>query len=211
MDLRAVAKLGLVAFLTGIVASVCDTGYKFATPQPGPGSQLSAPSTGGSGATSTQAPVASAPRCLAKNLVARGGRRQDPDDVGGAIGNVMISTSSRESCELRGVPSLRLLRVDGSPLDVEDARSAAPSLAPVVIEPRGRSTAELVFTWQNWCGTEPGPLTMEIGLSGGGKLIAPLNGTLGTYVPTCGRPEAPSVLRVEYAYVPAGPANLASA
>jgi hypothetical protein len=204
-DLRVLGKLGLLACLTGIVASACDTGYKFSTSQPGPGSQ-----TSGSGST-TAAPAVSAPECLAGNLVARGGRRQDPGDPGGAIGDVMISNSARVACELSGVPSLGLRRVHGSALVVQDAHGESPTLAPVVVQPRGKSSAELVFTWQNGCGTNPGPLAMEIGLKNGGKLIAPLNGALGSYVPTCDRPDTPSVLRVEYAYVPAGSANPASA
>jgi hypothetical protein len=204
-DLRVIGKLALVACLTGIVASACDTGYKFTTSQPGPGSQ-----TSGSGSATTS-PRALAPECLAGNLVARGGRRQDPGNPGGAIGDVMISNSARVACELSGVPSLGLRRVHGSALVVQDAHGETPTLAPVVVQPRGKSTAELVFTWQNWCGQNPGPLAMQIVLKSGGKLIAPLNGALGSYVPTCDRPDTPSVLRVEYAYVPAGAANLASA
>ncbi len=210
-DLPVLAKLGLLICLAGVAASACDTGYKFSVSQPGPGSQTPVPSTGGSRTTSTTAPVASAPSCLAKDLTARGGRRQDPDDAGNAIGNVMISNSSGAACELRGIPSLELLSRDGTPLHVQDDRGATPSLAPVVVAPRGRSTAEMVFTWANWCGPDPGPLDMEIDLMGGGKLTAPLDGSLGSYVPTCGRPDAPSVIRVEYAYVPAGASNLASA
>lgn len=125
---------------------------------------------------------------------------------------MMISNTAGAACELRGIPSLRLRKADGSILDVQDAETNAPALAPVVVQPRDKSTAELVFTWQNWCGPDPGVLVMQIGLSNGaGNLVARLNGKLGSYVPTCGRPTAPSVLRVEYAYVPAGAANLASA
>lgn len=123
----------------------------------------------------------------------------------------MISNSSGAACELKGAPSLELLSSHGTPLHVQDDRGGSPSLAPVIVAARGKSTAEMVFTWENWCGPEPGPLDMEIELSSGGKLIAPLTGALGSYVPTCGRPDAPSVIRVEYAYVPAGSANLASA
>ncbi len=210
-DMPALAKLGLLIFLAGVSASVCDTGYKFSVSQPGPGSQTPAPATDGSGTTSTTAPVVSAPSCLAKDLTAKGGRRQDSDDAGNAIGNVIFSNSSGAACELRGTPSLELVSRDGTRLHVQDDRAATPALAPVVVAPRGKSTAEMVFTWENWCGPDPGPLDMEIDLTSGGKLTAPLDGSLGSYVPTCGRPDAPSVIRVQYAYVPAGAANLASA
>jgi hypothetical protein len=206
LDFRVFAKLAVLVCLAGISASACDTGYKFQTSQPGPGSQ-----TSGAGSTSTAAPVASAPACIAKDLVARGGRRQDPSDPGAAIGDVMISNSARVACELRGVPSISLLKTNGSRLVVQDASGATPTLAPVVVAPRAKSTAELVFTWQNWCGPELGPLAMAIGLKSGGRVIAPLDGSLGSYVPSCDRPDAPSILRIQYAYVPAGSANLATA
>ena len=206
------AKVGLLACLVGVSASACDTGYNFSTSQTGPGSLRSGSGADGSGSTTTTVPTADAPLCPARVLVATGGRRQDPDYSGGAIGDVLISNTSRTACEVRGIPSLRLRKADGSLLDVEDTQTNAPALAPVVVQPRGKSTAELVFTWQNWCGPNPGALVMQIGLSNrSGSLTAPLNGKLGSYVPTCGRPAAPSVLRVEYAYVPAGAANLASA
>jgi len=210
-DMPGLAKLGLLLCLAGVAASACDTGYKFSTSQPGPGSQTPATTADGSGKTRTSVPVAKAPSCLARNLMARGGRRQNPDDAGGAIGDVMISNSSGAACELRGAPGLELLSSRGTPLHVQDDRGGAPALAPVIVAARGKSTAEVVFTWDNWCGPEPGPLDMELDLSTGGRLVAPLDGTLGSYVPTCGRPDAPSVIRVEYAYVPAGTANLASA
>ena len=191
--------------------TACDTGYNFSTSQTGPGSQGTGSGTNGSGGTSTTVPAASAPLCSARVLVANGGRRQDPDDAGGAIGDVLISNTSRAACELRGIPSLRLRRADGSLLAVHDAQTNTPALAPVVVQPRGKTTAELVFTWENWCGPDPGAIVMQIGLSGStGILSAPLNGKFGSYVPTCARPTAPSLLRVEYAYVPAGTANLAS-
>jgi hypothetical protein len=210
-DLPALAKLGLLVCLAGLAASACDTGYKFSISQRGPGSLSAVPATDGSGTTSTTAPVVSAPSCLAKDLTAKGGRRQDADDTGNAIGNVMISNFSGGACELRGAPGLELVSRDGTPLHVQDDRGATPELSPVVVAPRGKSTAEMVFTWANWCGPDPGPLDMEIDLTSGGKLTAPLDGSLGSYVPTCGRPDAPSVIRVEYAYVPAGTADLASA
>ncbi len=209
---RTLAKVGLLVCLAGVSASACDTGYKFATSQPNPDAKNLEPGTQGSGATTTTAPVATAPPCRAKDLVARGGRRQDPSGAGGAVGDVMISSSAAVACELKGIPSLQIVRTNGSLLKIQNAKANTPALAPVVVEPKGKSTAELVFTWQNWCEPSPGTLLMLVGLSsGGGTLTAPLNGKLGSYVPTCGRPDAPSVLRVEYAYVPAGTANLASA
>jgi hypothetical protein len=142
--------------------------------------------------------------CQAHDLAAKGGRRQDSDDVGGAIGDVVFSNTGTTACELRGVPSIRLAKANGMALDVTETKPSTPELPPVVVQPRGKSTAELVFTWTNWCSPSPGALHMQITLAnGGGSVTAPLNGRLGDYVPTCGEPTMKSVLKVQYAYVPA--------
>ena len=182
--MRTLAKLGLLVLLAGLAASACDTGYNFANSPPNPHSPLIDPDTDGSGTTGTTA--ASDPICRAAELVASGGRRQDPYSGESAIGEVTISNSATFACELRGIPGLRLLKTDGSLIDVQDVQSVAPVEAPVVLGPRGKSTAQLVFTWQNWCGAPPGALVLQMMLSaGGGSLTAPVNGKPGRFVPTC--------------------------
>jgi hypothetical protein len=199
----------LAAVAAGVCLAACDTGYKFSTSgnqAPGSGS----PS--GTGSTSSTAQPQTAPPCTARDLVAKGGRRQDANDAGGAIGDVVVSDPTTAACELRGAPSIGLVKVGGAALDVSAVSAPGPALPAVVVEPRMKSAAELVFTWQNWCGPSPGTLEMRISLPDGqGTFTAPLNGELGTYVPTCGRPGTPSVLRVEYAWVNAGGSKLASA
>ncbi len=74
-----------------------------------------------------------------------------------------------------------------------------------MLQPKGQSTAELVFTWQNWCTANPGALEMEIDLAqGNGTFVAPFEARLGDYIPACVMPDKPSTLRVQYAYVAAG-------
>lgn len=200
----------LVALAMATLVSACDTGYNFSTSpsdQHGVGA-LPSPQAGSASTPST----ASAPPCKAQELTAKGGSKQNPNDVGGAIGDVIISNSATTACELRGAPTLRLLKRGGSAIGVQNGQSVSPVLPGVIVQPKGKTTAELVFTWQNWCGTAPGALEMQIALGDGrGDLVAPLDGHLGSYVPTCVRPNTPSVLRVQYAYVPAGATKLATA
>ena len=193
--------------IAGASLSACDTGYKFST-SPSNGAASTQHTSAASSTTST---TPSAP-CMARDLVAEGGSRQNPNDAGGAIGDVIISNSARAACELHGVPSLQLLQRNGPSLQIESAKSVSPTLPPVVVQPGGKSSAEIVFTWENWCKSPPGALEMKIVLAGGrGILTANISGRLGSYVPTCGRPDTPSVLRVQYAYVSAGNTKLASA
>jgi hypothetical protein len=118
---------------------------------------------------------------------------------------VIITNSASAPCELKGNPSLELMTSAGHPIGVEVGDPITTSLPPVVLQARKHNAGELVFTWQNWCNAVPGALEMRIALaSGGGTVVAPLDGQLGTYVPTCSRPNTPSTLRIQYAYVNAG-------
>jgi hypothetical protein len=201
------ARFFLFVVVVGSLLCACDTGYKFSTspsnqhpPGAGSSSPLSSPTTSG------------APSCTARQLSATGASRQNANDVVGAIGEVIISDLASNACELRGVPSLHLLERTGSPIQVESSQSVSPVLPPVVVQPKGKSTAELVFTWQNWCGAALGALEIQIDLGdGGGVLVAPLDTHPRSYVPTCTRPDTPSVLRVQYAYEAAGASRSATA
>ena len=150
------------------------------------------------------------PQCArSRDLKAKSGSRQNPNDVGGAVGDVIISNSKTTACQLLGAPVLHLLTVSGSPIAVQDAASVSPKVASVVLQPKGKSTAELVFTWENWCRANPGALEMQIGLAQSeGTLVAPFETRSGTYIPACVTPDKPSVLRVQYAYVAAGASKL---
>ena len=203
---RLLLKPALLLLVVGMLVSACDTGYKFSTSPSNQKEARSQISSTSSGSTST---TSDAPMCTSRNLVAKGASRRNPNDVGGAVGDVIISDSAATACQLRGAPILHLLTRSGSPLAVRNPGSVSPVVAAVVVQPKGRTTAELVFTWQNWCGTNPGALVMQIDLAnGGGLLVAPLDSRVGSYVPTCSMPKAPSVLSVQYAYVAAGAAKV---
>jgi hypothetical protein len=209
--LRVVAA-GLAVLLAGLSIAACDTGYKFGSAPGGrgPGSLGPDPSSA-SGATPSSV-LASAPPCTAGDLIAKGGRRQDPDDAGDAIGNLIMSDSSANPCELRGVPVVDLLTSAGRPLGVEVAAPVTQNLPPVVLQSRARNSGEVVFTWQNWCASPPGALEMRLGLAAkGGTLLVPLDGQLGSYVPICSNPKKPSTLRIQYAYVNAGTTKISNA
>jgi hypothetical protein len=201
------ARIFLFVIVVGVLLCACDTGYKFSTspsdqhlPGTGSSSPLNSPTT------------SAAPSCTARELSATSASRQNPNDVGGAIGEVIISDVAKNACELRGVPNLHLFERTGSPIQVENSQSVSPVLPPVVVQPKGKSTAELVFTWQNWCGAALGALEIQIDLGdGGGVVKAPMGTHPRNYVPTCTRPSTPSVLRVEYAYEAAGASKSATA
>jgi hypothetical protein len=195
----------------GTLVCGCDTGYNFSTPNGGRGPGSIAPGAGDA-TTTPVATVASAPLCNAADLAAKGGQRQDPNDAGGAIGDVIITNTASSACELKGNPAVDLLTTAGHSLRVEVGDPITASLPPVVLQALQHSAGELVFTWENWCNPSPGALEMRIALaSGGGNLVAPLDGKLGTYLPTCSRPGSPSTMRIQYAYVKAGASKLSNA
>jgi len=208
------ASVVLAAFsvlVLGALVCGCDTGYKFSSPNAGRGPGSISPGAGGA-TTTPVSTVSSAPLCNASVLAAKGGRRQDPNDAGGAIGDVIITNSAAAPCELKGNPGLELMTSGGHSLGVEIGSPITTSLPAVVLQARGHSNGELIFSWQNWCNAVPGAIEMRIVLAGGrGDLVAPLDGQLGTYVPTCFRPGSPSTLRVQYAYVNAGASKLSNA
>jgi hypothetical protein len=199
----------VLLILAGSLAAACDTGYKFATPTNDSDSFTPA---GSPASTSPSTTVASAPLCSASHLVAEGGRRQNSNNPSAAIGDILISNSGSTPCELSGLPTLKLLTLDRVVLKVNEGKADTKALPPVVIEPKAADSAELVFTWENWCGAAPGQLVMQVTLAGRqGVLLAPLDGQLGAYTPSCSRPVSPSVLSVQYAYVNSGATKLSSA
>ena len=208
-----------------LTLGACDTGYKFTTPSsilppdttvpggttattsslPGPASSSGPKTTGGS--------VTSAAGCIAGQLVAEGGRRKDSNDSGWAIGDVIIMNSGTTACELQGVPLVHLYTATGNQLSVNYQLPPTPTtLTGVVVQPKKSNSAEMVFVWKNWCAGAPGELSLRIQLSdGGGTFDAPLDGSLGAYVPQCSSPRSPSVIEVQYAYVSAGQTKLSDA
>src|ERR1700733_14057107 len=110
------AAVCLLALAAGVCLAACDTGYKFSTSgnqAPGSGGAAS-----GNGATSSTARAPTAAPCTARDLIAKGGRRQDANDAGGAVGDVVVSDPTTAACELRGAPSIGLVKVGGAALDV---------------------------------------------------------------------------------------------
>jgi hypothetical protein len=200
-----------------LVSCACDSGYNFAIQQknlPGSSFHTSTPSS----TLASTVPVVptttppNEPACTAGDLVAKGGSSQNPGDPGSAIGQVLIVNDTPSACQVDGIPSIELLKSNGQLLGVESGAPLQKALNAVVIEANKASSAELVFTWTNWCQSAPTDLTMQLDLANaGGILDAPLDGSRGTYIPTCSRPGTPSILRVQYAYVDSGTAQPANA
>lgn len=187
--------------------SGCDPGYKFATNAPGSTSGVI-----GTVATTTTTVAPDEPPCAARQLRAQAGSRENAAVGGGAIGDVIFTNDSGSACQMEGMPAISLFETSGRRLDVRSGSPLNKARPGVVVGANNETTAELVFTWQNWCAQAPGALVMKVQLAdGGGSVSAPVTGHLGSAVPTCSLPDQPSILRVQYAYVSSGARSISSA
>ena len=149
-------------------------------------------------ATTPQIPADTAP-CSTTTLAAQGGRKSG-GSVGEAEGTVILTNKSGDPCFLRGIPSVTLLRSDGSLLGVESVAPKNPALPPLLLQPT--HSAVLVVYWANWCGSPPGPLQVRITPAGGaGSLTGSFDGPPDSdSVPTCTNGNKSSTLTVVHAY-----------
>lgn len=150
-------------------------------------------------ATSSPSPMASS-ACTSASLEARGGRQ---GEGGQAQVTIVLTNTGPAPCSLGGVPeSLQLVRQDGTPLAVTMLPAGSLSGSPVELPPGRAGAANIVFTWSNWCGTTPGPLTAKMLLGRGiGTLDAPLDGPPGyAFVPRCDAPSQPSTIQAVFPF-----------
>jgi Domain of unknown function (DUF4232) len=122
----------------------------------------------------------------------------------GAHGDIWFTNTGPHSCILRGIPRVRLVSANGSPLPVRRAHSPVPFSDAVVLAPGKPRAGWLEVYWSNWCGPPPGPLHLRISLAGGrGTLTSTFDGPPdGHYVPRCVAHGRPSTLAVIDAYIP---------
>lgn len=138
-------------------------------------------------------PAAPVP-CKATELNAQGGRQGG--GFGEAAGLIEFTDTGAKPCMLQGVPILQLMNAAGQALAVPSGSRL--STATVQLDPGGKDHAYLIVYWDNWCGSAPGPLTMRIALTNGGRaVLAPFDGPpYYNYVPLCTRPGQASTLQV---------------
>jgi hypothetical protein len=109
------------------------------------------------------------------------------------------------ACALSGVPTVMIVRSDGSALAVQSGTAPNVALAAVVLPPDVPNAALLTLSWTNWCSAAPGPLVLKIALpAGAGTLTASFNGPPDyDYVPACQSAAEASLVEIQSAYTPA--------
>ena len=107
-------------------------------------------------------------------------------------------------CTLSGVPTVMIVRSDGSALAVQSRTAPNVALAAAVLPPDVPNAALLTLSWTNWCGAAPGPLALKIALpAGAGTLTASFNGPPDyDYVPACQSAAEASLVEIQSAYTP---------
>lgn len=138
-------------------------------------------------------------KCSASQLSVHGGR-QGGGGAGGANGSIVLTNTSDRACILSGMPSVRLLTANGNALAITTRPPEGGASRAVVVTPS--ASALLIVDWSNWCGALPGPLDVEIALSGKTESVSgPFNGPPAyDYVPACNNATYSSSLSVVIAY-----------
>lgn len=175
---RAIAGLGAAALILGGCGGPSTRAPKRSTTTTGP---------------TTSIVQAQRPACTASQLAAMGGREGGGAQT--AHGDVFLTTAGPK-CLLSGVPtSVELLQTDGTVLNVNYVLITTPP-APQSISLSPGGTVDLSVSWSNWCGPNPGPLTVRITLpEGTGTISSPFNGPPDyNYLPGCIFPSSPSTL-----------------
>lgn len=139
-------------------------------------------------------------RCASAALRINAGRQGESL---GAHGDIEFTNIGSGPCILRGLPTVTIVRADGTSLPARLVRVPPLQLGPVVLAPGRPDAADLVVFWANWCGHRPGPLRVRVTLPAVGVVTGPFDGPPGyDYVPRCTSPGLPSTLSVLDAYLP---------
>jgi len=143
--------------------------------------------------SSTSAPPGSFASCTARQLSVMGGRQGGGFQT--AHADVNLKGVTPPDCLLNSAPTaIALVKADGTTLDVQYAPGTVTKPEPV-LSPSG--VVDLVLSWANWCGTNPGSLTIRISMpNGAGVVEGPFNGPPDyDYLPGCIQPGEPSTLK----------------
>jgi Domain of unknown function (DUF4232) len=185
----------LVAGQRGPAGPTSSPPGSLSTPSPpgssGPSSTSPAPT--GSPSTAPSEPTAAVPACDPSALTLVAGREGEAGTVRISVGFTNRGTAP---CSLPGVPaSVLLIRANGEPLDLQVEPPLGDPTNRVVLPPGIENAAYLAAYWANWCGTDPGPLDVQVTFTvDGGGVQARLAGPL---LARCDAPNAPSSIRIE--------------
>ncbi len=143
--------------------------------------------------TSTPSASTSFRACDPATLTAVGGRE---GVTGVARISISFTNNGTDPCVLPGVPAkVSLVRANGTALALKAATPLGDPTARVVVHPGVKDDAWLTVYWMNWCGRDPGPLTIRVTFTaGGGTVGVPLRGP---YVARCDTPGLGSSIQVE--------------
>jgi hypothetical protein len=108
------------------------------------------------------------------------------------MGGIALKNTGTRTCSLRGYVTVVLSTRSGKSLPVRIQRVSS-RLTPgvvrspkaVVLPPRGRRSANIYLQWWNWCGANPGPLTIRVVLPSGRHVVAKLKYIGTATVPGC--------------------------
>ena len=109
------------------------------------------------------------PTCVASHLTATGFWEGATNSM---AGSVWFTNTGTKPCSLRGYLPVTLRSQDGKALPVVVRREGVtllpkPVLHPsaVVLAPSVQHAAAFLFQWWNWCGPNPGPLSVHVALT----------------------------------------------
>ena len=126
--------------------------------------------------------------CLASHLTASASSEGSTNNIFGGVG---LKNTGTHVCSLRGYATVVLTTRSGKSLPVE-TRHVSYHLTPgVVRSPKpvvlsgGKGSANIYLQWWNWCGADPGPLTIRVVLPSGGYVVAKLKYIGTAMVPGC--------------------------
>jgi hypothetical protein len=131
------------------------------------------------------------PSCAADSLVATIASNQGSPVQELSATFLTLTNKSGAACEIRTFPVLKLVGSAG-------AVATAPPPGEVNVDlamqpgPSGAKVANLF--WQNWCGSDPRPLTLRVILANGRGVVTSSYGATSTPLPACTNSSEPTSL-----------------
>lgn len=133
--------------------------------------------------------AASLPSCDAKSLLATigAGEGGSVQELGSTV--LTLTNLSASACEIKTFPVIRLVGSTGV-----TATAQPPGQIHVGLEmqpgPSGAKVANVY--WQNWCGTDPRPLTLQVILANGRGVVSSPYGSTSSPLPACTNSSQPT-------------------
>lgn len=141
----------------------------------------------GSSSASPSTPASPA-RCQSTALQASGSW----EGAGGSTaGGISVTNTGTSTCTLAGSPTAELYSQLGGALTVTSVTSTASS--SVSLKPGGQTPYPIEFQWTNWCGSDPGVVTVQLSIPNVGTVM--VDPPVGL-IPHCNSATAPSTVEL---------------